>query len=587
MATVIDYLNKKREEDPSLSGLTYRGVYSKLQEANDPYLPEWEAVTTASSKPSGQTSYERKADPDFVNSLFDWGDWGINDDSARWAQSAYNNSITGLAYQMYNGEQRFNLDGYNPGIAEDVFSAVLSFMMPMDFATMWAGGLAGKGLSSLAGYGMREAATENLVKLGVREAAKKAGQKTVGKKIVKTATVETAEEMATREAFARLGVHNMIKDGGYSALLGSFAPKLTGAIGSATTLATFEGTRGGMQAAVDGTDVWEGIRGGVMHGGIMGGIIGAVGASLNVKHAKLFNKKKKGTLTPSEEKQLGFWRTGKGGQVLTEAGIFTAPEVQHLVTDEDYTFRDLFRSFATNVGMIGTLKAQHKLMAKGKKSLKEYWEGEGKQEVQKENQDAQSKKDVAEDIGKDVSDLGETAAQAKSRKEIDKEVSKFQSNQFKNANVKEKEYETWEAKYDQALKDIERINNGELDLTKTGEKELQNIYENIQSVYGAMSRNIGRYKQDNPELTDARKVKLAEMEKLKKDWKENIIDPLNNVETVKEKVEKDSMTVGEQNKLKDTARMSWKRAWDKAVKEGDKSAQAELRKGLEYKLTQT
>ena len=69
MATVIDYLNKKREEDPSLSGLTYRGVYSKLQEANDPYLPEWEAVTTASSKPSGQTSYERKADPDFVNSL--------------------------------------------------------------------------------------------------------------------------------------------------------------------------------------------------------------------------------------------------------------------------------------------------------------------------------------------------------------------------------------------------------------------------------------------------------------------------------------------------------------------------------------
>ena len=67
MATVIDYLNKKREEDPSLSGLTYRGVYSKLQEANDPYLPEWEAVTTASSKPSGQTSYERKAHPDFVN----------------------------------------------------------------------------------------------------------------------------------------------------------------------------------------------------------------------------------------------------------------------------------------------------------------------------------------------------------------------------------------------------------------------------------------------------------------------------------------------------------------------------------------
>ena len=563
MATVIDYLNKKREEDPSLSGLSYLGVYNKLQEANDPYLPKWEmAAPSAARRTGGQTSYQRKADPDFVNSLFDWGDWGINDNSARWAQSAYNNSITGLSYQYYNGEQRFNLDGYNPGIAEDVFSAVLSFMMPMDFATMWAGGLAGKGLSSLAGYGMRTAATENLVKLGVKEGAKKA----IGKKIVK----ETAEDVAAREAMAKVGVQAMIQENGYSALLGSFAPKAAGAIGSATTLATFEGVRGGMQAAVDDEDVWAGIGHGVMHGGIMGGLIGAVGASINVKHAKLFNKKKKGTLTPSEEKQLGFWRTGNGGEVFTEDGIFTSPEVKNLITDEDYTFRDLFRSFATNVGMIGTLKVQHHLMAKGKKSLDEYWEGEGKQEVQRENQDAQSKKSVAEDLGIDVSELGETPAQEKSRKEIDKEVSRFQSNAFKNSGKKESEYETWEAKYDQALKDIERINDGKIDLSKTGEKELQNIYENIQAVYGAMSRNIGSYKKDNPEFTNARKAKLAEMEKLKKDWKEKIIDPLNNVEKVKKKSEKFS----------DAERLNLEVKFDKALQD----AKAEAKKGNKVPL---
>ena len=73
MATVIDYLNKKREEDPSLSGLSYLGVYNKLQEANDPYLPKWEmAAPSAARRTGGQTSYQRKADPDFVNSLFDW-----------------------------------------------------------------------------------------------------------------------------------------------------------------------------------------------------------------------------------------------------------------------------------------------------------------------------------------------------------------------------------------------------------------------------------------------------------------------------------------------------------------------------------
>ncbi len=193
----------------------------------------------------------------------------------------YNNSITGLAYQYYNGEQRFNLDRYNPGMAEDIFSAVLSFSMPFDALTMWAGGAIGKGFNSLAATGMKEAAVQNMVNLG------KTG---VSKKIL---AKETATDLAARKALATATAEKIISDKGYAALFSQYAPRAAGAIGQSATLATFEGARGGLQAAVNGEDVWAGIGNGVAHGGIMGGFAGFVGASLNVKNAALFAKASK------------------------------------------------------------------------------------------------------------------------------------------------------------------------------------------------------------------------------------------------------------------------------------------------------
>ena len=172
--TIQEYLNKKRQDNPDFSTLSDLTLYKKLKNEQDQNLPSLQSQVGTSTKTpqKGQKAYQRKVNPDSVNALFDWTDWGINDESAEWAKSAYNSSITGLAYQMYNGEQRFNLDGYNPGMVSDIFSSVLSFMMPMDFATMFVGGAIGKGMSGLAGYGMRAAATENLVKLGGKTAAK-------------------------------------------------------------------------------------------------------------------------------------------------------------------------------------------------------------------------------------------------------------------------------------------------------------------------------------------------------------------------------------------------------------------------------
>ncbi len=572
--TISEYLHKKRQDNPDFATLSDLSLYKKLKIEEDPNLSQLETgiPTKPLTKPRGQKSYERKVNPDTVNALFDWADLGINENSAEWAKSAYNNSITGLAYQMYNGEQRFNLDGYNPGMVSDIFSSVLSFMMPMDFATMFVGGAIGKGMSSLAGYGMRAAATENLVKLGGKQAAKKA--------LTKKAKAEVAEELLSRKALAKLETELIIKEGGYSALMSKFAPKTAGAIAQGGVLATFEGVRGGMSAAVNDEDVWTGIGHGVMHGGIMGGVAGAAGASLNITNAKLWNKAKKGPLTPKEAKQAGFWRTGKGGQVLVEAGVFTAPEVKNLIMDEDYTMRDLFKAFGTNAGMMGVLKVQHtvqnKLWAEGGKAYREYWDKEGKTETEVADQVNQSLKNVSEDIGIDVGKS--TSSQDKSIKEMKKAVNEFEDNSLSKVNIKKEESKTWKKDFDQATKDLERWEKGELELTT---EKLHNIYNQIQSVYGAMKKNINRYKKDNPDITEAREAKLKDMELLANKWKTKIIDKVNDIEAVKRENKK--YKPKEISQKTDKAKQTFAEAWEQSSEAQRKN----LREGLEDKITET
>ncbi len=601
--TITEYLQKKRQDNPDFSTLSDFSLYNKLRAEDDPNLPNLQAGGTQRTtiKPRGQKAYERKVNPDTVNAFFDWTDLGINDDSSEWAKAAYNNSITGLAYQMYNGEQRFNLEGYNPGMVSDIFSSVLSFMMPMDFATMFVGGVIGKGMTSLAGRGMRAAATENLIKLGGKEATKKS--------LYKKAIADGATELQARTILAKSTANEMIKEGGYSALMRSFAPKAAQGIAQGSTLATFEGVRGGMSAAVNDEDIWEGIGHGVMHGGIMGGIAGAVGASLNIKNAKLWNKAKKGPLTPKEAKQAGFWRTGKGGQVLIEAGVFTAPEVKNLVMDEDYSMRDLFRAFGTNAGMMGVLKVQHyaqkKLWDSGKESLQEFFNKEGKTEAELAEKTNQSIKSVKEDINSDTS--VNTVKQEKSLQEVKKEVEKFEQNQLDREGVKKEDYKNWEKDYNDATRDLARMNpenkSGiEVDILKkksdgsyeTVGKELVkydptfqistesmlNIHSQIQRVYGAMKSNIKRYKKDNPEITQAREGKLEEYRLLEKKWKKDIYDKVQDIEAVKR--ENKQYKPIELDRLKSKAKQTFAEAWDKASEAQRKN----LRQGLEDKITE-
>ena len=580
MSTIYEYLDKKREDNPDFYIYDDFQLYDKLK-GEDQSLPTWEqAETPTIPQVSGQKSHERKQNPDFVNQLFDLTDWTIDEGSANWAKSAYNNSITGLAYQMYNGEQRFQLDDYNPGIAEDIFSAVLSFAMPMDVATMWMGGFLGKGAmwggSKLAGEGFKLAAKENLVKMGLKEGGKKLSKSQLRK--------ESTEQLAKRTAKISDYVDGMLSEGSYGALFAQSAPKAAGAIGQGTTLAVFEGTRGGMQAAVDGTDVWEGIGEGVMHGGIMGGVAGFVGASLNLKHADLFNKAQKGPLTRREAQQK--MMTGIGGQVAAEAGVFTAPELKNFVTDDDYAFRDLFKSFATNVGMMGILKVQHKaqskLWQKGKDSIREFMENEGIIEVQS-NKSAESAYDSLEKTMQENAEGAETPAQKEIADLQRKEVKKLVENTKKNAKVKEEEWNKWETDFDAATKKIEAhetIKDPKLKKKVAEETiaDLVGIVNNINKVYATAEKNLAYYKNLGPEVQSAREGKIQEYERFKKDWKEQIMDPLNNMKEVEIK----SKPLDAKGQME--SRVDFREAFDLAKKlesEGNKIPMEELMRGVE------
>ena len=248
--TVYEYLDKKRAENPQYRQFSDIGLYKKLQ-GEDPNIPKWKSSTSTGVKTNQQ-------DPGFMNSLFDWTDYGINETSAKFAKSAYNNSITGLAYQLHNGEARFDLDDYDPGIAEDIFSAVLSFAMPLDMASMFVGGAAGKTLTTLGSAGLKEGMVKSLT-------GKAAFKKTLGEKALKSTTKKELAKagikktpLQRRKELAEDYVNNLIKDRGLSPLYTKPSQSyIAGAQMQGATLAVFEGVRGGFQAAVDGENILE------------------------------------------------------------------------------------------------------------------------------------------------------------------------------------------------------------------------------------------------------------------------------------------------------------------------------------------
>jgi hypothetical protein len=95
------------------------------------------------------------------------GEWLPN-----WVKDGYNRSITGLSEQIVSGEERFQLGNYKPEMLEDIGATVISFLQPLDFVTMAAGG-------GVGGFAAKQA-----LKTGAKEVLKKGLSKTATKKLI-------------------------------------------------------------------------------------------------------------------------------------------------------------------------------------------------------------------------------------------------------------------------------------------------------------------------------------------------------------------------------------------------------------------
>ena len=316
--TVFQYLDKVRNENPQYRRLDNISLYKQLK-GTDQNLPSWSRIDNPSKSIRRKTD---KQSPGFLNSLFDWTDYGINQTSWNFVKSAYNNSITGLAYQLHNGEERFDLEDYNPGIIEDVGSMILSFAMPLDFASMFVGGYLGKALTKPMNAGIKAKAVDAMVgkKAFTKQFGKEIADQTTQKALKKAGKNITSE--AARREIAERHVNSIIKDYGMAPLYKQKSQAIAaGTIMNASTLATFEGVRGGFQAAANGEDVWKGIGTGVMHGGFMGALSGAVGSSLNIKHGQYLAKYADDEFKTFAQKAklIG---TGVPGQIVAESLAF-------------------------------------------------------------------------------------------------------------------------------------------------------------------------------------------------------------------------------------------------------------------------
>ena len=569
--TVFQYLEKVRNENPQYQRLDNVSLYKQLK-GTDQNLPSWSRIDNPSKSTRRKTD---KQSPGFLNSLFDWTDYGINQTSWNFVKSAYNNSITGLAYQLHNGEEKFDLEDYNPGIIEDIGSMVLSFAMPLDFASMFVGGYLGKALTKPMNAGIKAKAVDAMV-------GKKAFTKQFGKEItdqttqkaLKKAGKNITSEKARRE-IAERHVESIIKDYGMAPLYKQKSQAIAaGTIMNASTLATFEGVRGGFQAAANGEDVWKGIGTGVMHGGFMGALSGAVGSSLNIKHGQYLAKYADDEFKTFAQKAklIG---TGVPGQIVAESLAFSPLEIKQAITDPDYGMEELMRAFAVNAGMMGVLKAKGKLWEKGKNELGKWAESEGMADYIEAKEILKS----VDNLKNSIDDMPEdTPAQKIAKNAARDELSEFRNNQIKNAKIKVEDYEQWEAEFDNATKIIEGIKSGKI--KDVSAEDVVNVMRQIQAVRGAMIRNKAKGKAVTSKELPPEQIKqnLAErdaeikrLENLEQEWIDNIEKPL----------EKLLSTTSTNVSTTKQSRVSWIKAMDDAKQKNRKNQINELREGLE------
>ena len=559
MATIYNYLDKKRKENPYYKYLTYEGLYEKLK-GSDANLPQWEqADKSLTQKRENLKSYQKQQSPSFANSLYEWTDWGIDDTDPNWVKEAYNNSITGLSYQFAEGKKKYKIDeNYKPGILHDIGSMVLSFAMPMDIASMFVGGWIGKaGLAATGGLkSVQNQAVKKLVAGGMTKAQ---AAETVAKSLNGYTVDKITQEMTKGGLRKQIGARATVAQ--------TARPIISGGALQGSTLATFEGVRGGMQAAVDGTDVWEGIGHGVMHGGIMGGAAGMVGASLNIVNSGLWAKAAERQLTASEK--IARAATGAVGQVGAEATTFQAPEVYKVLTDENYSTQEFLRNYAVNIGMMGILKAKSKLIDGGMKEAEKWI----KYQKEKKAKEVRDERERNENIEKDINEGldGQNTPTETARLEANKKIQNdYLARNLKRKEVELEEFKVFETNTKKYKKIVDDYINKNKDPRKIDAPDYAGLMTHLRHIHDYMKQNLSHQQKD----VTIKENTIKRLDDSINRWETEVFDRINNSSNAGVKVQ---LPTGVQANLEAKTNKYIR----DALKEGDTTAIDLIRKGNE------
>jgi hypothetical protein len=281
----------------------------------------------------------------FVNFLWEFADYGVDENSSDWWKASYNKSLTSLSENLIKGGPKYELsEEYNPGYLSDITSTVMGFLYPVDLITMAFGGFLGK----VGGKGVSKVATS------------------AGSKLTKA-----------------VGVTKKVEDG-TSVVSPVLIKAVDGMFQSAGALAAYEGSMLGTQAAIDGEDtkgILSAIGEGVVHGGMMGAAIGLTAGGMGAKHFQLQQLAKKRGLTTGEKALSA--ATSFRSVIAAETSVFSAPQMYKLfnkgIVDDkgnvtDARLKDYTKVWMENAGLVMVLKGQNKAretLAQGYKKVKD------------------------------------------------------------------------------------------------------------------------------------------------------------------------------------------------------------------------
>ena len=152
----------------------------------------------------------------------------------QFVKAGVNQSITGLAFQVATGEAPFKLGDFDPNLLEQIGSTVVSFVMPLDIATVLAGG----GVASLPARKAGQLAVKKMVQAGVTRTVAKSAVKTGVQQAIKGggalgAYEATASSLSQLSQTGEIDISKVAKAGLRGTTLGFLAGGTGGAIAGA------------------------------------------------------------------------------------------------------------------------------------------------------------------------------------------------------------------------------------------------------------------------------------------------------------------------------------------------------------------